>query len=159
MFWGVAFSVPIYRNTYWDYLGRRSAWRDYLFAGTEVEKQALAESRRADWGFHPRYQAKYPFSIKTEKYASQTREETFNDLPRLHTRSSKYGQERTLEPKKVRDIIMVMTEHNRQPGEFDYNFPQYFYSTFPEIETESYVTVGGTGSRRVHTNFDDTVPE
>ena len=27
MFWGIVAAVPIYRNTYCDYLGRRSAWR------------------------------------------------------------------------------------------------------------------------------------
>ena len=28
IFWSLGLSVPIYRNTYWDYLGRRAAWRD-----------------------------------------------------------------------------------------------------------------------------------
>lgn len=28
IFWSFGLSVPIYRNTYWDYLGRRAAWRD-----------------------------------------------------------------------------------------------------------------------------------
>ena len=35
IFWGLFFSVPIYRNVYWDYLGRRAAWRDYWLGGTE----------------------------------------------------------------------------------------------------------------------------
>ena len=65
IFWSLGLSVPIYRNTYWDYLGRRSAWREYYFGGTEAERIARAESLRADWGYHPRYEAKYPFSIKT----------------------------------------------------------------------------------------------
>ena len=68
IFWSLGASVPIYRNTYWDFLGRRVAWKDY-YAGTEEEKRAQAEAKRADWGFHPRYEAKYDFSIKTQKYA------------------------------------------------------------------------------------------
>ena len=64
IFWSLGASVPIYRNTYWDFLGRRVAWKDY-YAGTEEEKKAQAEAKRADWGFHPRYEAKYDFSIKT----------------------------------------------------------------------------------------------
>jgi hypothetical protein len=95
IFWSIALSVPIYRNTYWDYLGRRAAWRDYFFGGTEHEKMVRAEGLRADWGFHPRYEAKYAFSIKTQKYANQSREESMQDLPRLHTKSSMvYGQEK-----------------------------------------------------------------
>ena len=35
IFWGLFFTVPIYRNVYWDYLGRRAAWRDYWLGGTE----------------------------------------------------------------------------------------------------------------------------
>ena len=144
MFWGLVWSGPFYRNTYWDYLGRRAAWRDSLFGGTEEEKIAKAESQRADWGFHPRYEPKYEFSIKTAKHAQQTREESMRDLPRLHTRSSMhYGQENIESPKSIRDMISVFTEHNRAPGVFDYNFPQNFYSTHANIERESYVTVGG----------------
>ena len=56
-----------------------------------------------------------------------------------------------LEPKEVRTLIAIATEHNRQPGVFDYNFPQTFYSTFPEIESESYITLGSDAKRRVHT--------
>jgi len=93
IFWSLYLAVPIYRNVYWDYLGRRSAWRDY-FGGTEAEKIAHAESKRADWGFHPRYEAKLPFSIKTQKYALQTREEAIRDMPRLVTSSTRYGQDK-----------------------------------------------------------------
>ena len=42
--WSMVLAVPIYRNTYWDYLGRRVAWRDSLgFWGTEDEKKIKAE--------------------------------------------------------------------------------------------------------------------
>ena len=39
--WSLVLSTPIYRNTYWDYLGRRVAWRDSLgFWGNKEEKKA-----------------------------------------------------------------------------------------------------------------------
>lgn len=73
------------------------------------------------------------------------------DLPRVHTKSSMvYGQEKLEQPKRIRDAIMILTEHNRVPGTFNYNYPQFFYSTFPEVEYESYVTIGGKAQRRVH---------
>ena len=50
-------------------------------------------------------------------------------------------------------MIAVYTEHNRAPGVFNYNYPQNFYSTHPEIERESYVTLGNNAqNRRVHMN-------
>jgi hypothetical protein len=151
IFWSIALSIPIYRNTYWDYLGRRVAWRDSLFGGTEAEKQQFAESKRADWGFHPRYEPKLDFSIKTQKHALQSREESMQDMPRLRTRSTIEGKESKMEPVDVRTLVSIVSEHNRQPGAFNYNYPQYFYSTFPEIEQETYVTLGNDqAKRRVH---------
>jgi hypothetical protein len=47
-------------------------------------------------------------------------------------------------------MVAIASEHNRQPGAFDYNYPQTFYSLFPEIEQESYVTIGSNKKRRVH---------
>ena len=71
--WGVCPSTPIYRNTDWDFLGRRVAWRDSLgFWGTEAEKKEKAEKDSANWGYHPRYEPVYDFSIKSRKYSSQT---------------------------------------------------------------------------------------
>lgn len=67
--WGIFGALPLYRNTYWDYLGRRTAWRDHFSGKTEEQKRKEAEERRADWGYHPRYEPKYEFSIKTRKYA------------------------------------------------------------------------------------------
>ena len=67
MFWSFFAFIPLYRTFYWDFLGRRVAWKDDL--QTPEEKRAQAESLKADWGFTPRYDAKYPFSIKTRKYA------------------------------------------------------------------------------------------
>ena len=67
--WGSIGFVPLYRNTYWDYLGRRVAWKDYFgWWGTEEQKKEEAERLRADWGYHPRYEPKYSFSLKARKY-------------------------------------------------------------------------------------------
>jgi hypothetical protein len=162
IFWSLFFAVPIYRNTYWDYLGRRQAWYEYLKGESEAERIAKAESLRADWGYRPRYDAKYDFSIKTAKYAAQTREESLRDMPRLHVQAGRMKQEKLVEPKQVRDFIMIVSEHNRQPGVFDYNYPQNFFSTHPEIEYDSFVTIGaekGKGMRRVHMNEDVDLPQ
>jgi len=64
IFWSIALSVPIYRNVYWDYLGRRSAWRERFSTMTEEEKRAKAESERTNWGYNPRYTPVHDFSIK-----------------------------------------------------------------------------------------------
>ena len=60
-----------------------------------------------------------------------------------------------MNPKEVRDFILIVTEHNRTPGVFNYDYPQTFYSTFPEIETETFVTIGGKASRRIHNESDN----
>jgi len=61
-----------------------------------------------------------------------------------------------MEPVDVRSFISVVTEHNRQPGVFDYHFKQNFYSTFNHIQRDSYITIGGgknnAADRRVHNN-------
>ena len=44
-------------------------------------------------------------------------------------------------------------EHNRVPGSFDYNLGQNFYSTFPEIDQESYLIVGDKGSKEAHQTY------
>lgn len=53
-------------------------------------------------------------------------------------------------PKEIRTIVSIASEHNRQPGAFDYNYPQTFYSLYPEIDQETYVTLGSDAKRRVH---------
>jgi len=64
IFWGGVLATPFYRITYWDFLGRRTAWRRSLFGGTPEEQQAAAEAKKADWGFTPRYEPSIDFSIK-----------------------------------------------------------------------------------------------
>ena len=63
IFWGIYCIVPAYRWFYFDYLGRRVAYKDD-WKGTEVEKQKASEALKADWGFNPRYEPKVDFSIK-----------------------------------------------------------------------------------------------
>ena len=150
--WGGVGFLPMYRNFYWDFLGRRVAWKDYYSGMTEDEKRQKAENERADWGYKPRYAPTYDFSIKKRKYAEQTREETFADHPRIATGHTRDMREGLVAPKEIRTIVAIASEHNRQPGAFDYNVPQTFYSLYPEIEQETYVTLGGSGAkRRVHT--------
>jgi hypothetical protein len=105
---------------------------------------------RAYWGYHPRYEAKYDFSIKKAKYALQTPEEAVADSPRLRPKESAEYCRDHVQPKDIRSFVSIVTEHNRTPGVFDYNYSQNFYSTFPEVERESYITLGGKASRRVH---------
>ena len=147
--WGTFGFIPIYRNVYWDYLGRRVAWKDSLSGKTDEDRRAEAEADRADWGYHPRYEGKYDFSIKTRKQSEMTREETMRDIPRVRMHDSQEKRMGYLPTKDVHSLIMIAREHNRMPGAFDYRFPQTFYSTFPEIDQETYITVGSNQRRRV----------
>ncbi len=70
IFWSIAGAIPFYRNTYWDYLGRRVAWKEKLFAKTEEEQREKAIKDRGNWGYKPRYEPVYNFSIKQKKYAN-----------------------------------------------------------------------------------------
>ena len=44
-------------------------------------------------------------------------------------------------------------EHNRKPGAFDYNYGQNFYSLYPEIDQEAYLTIGAKESRYAHKKY------
>ena len=101
--WGGVMAVPIYRCTYWDYLGRRVAWRDSLgFWGTEDEKKAKAEEDRANWGYKPRYEPVYPFSLKARKYETQTDLEKVHDHPRLSPTGDMYTKAQRMNSKDVK---------------------------------------------------------
>ena len=153
LLWGFCSAIPIYRNVYWDYLGRRVAWKDYYSGLTEDEKRKQAEDLRADWGYKARYTPIYDFSLKKRKFDEQTPAERVADHPRLQTTSTIQGRAGLAEPKEIRTIVSIASEHNRQPGAFDYNYPQTFYSLYPEIEQETYITIGGSAAkRRVHTD-------
>ena len=58
-------------------------------------------------------------------------------------------------------MVLVAREHNRIPGTFDYRQPQTFYSVYPEIDQESYITYGvgdmKSGKRRAHTGVKEKV--
>ena len=41
-------------------------------------------------------------------------------------------------------------EHNREPGVFDYNYQQPFYSHYQEIDQESYLVIGDRKSKGAH---------
>ncbi len=62
--WGGVSAIPLFRVTYWDYLGRRVSWRDHLFGGSEESRKEIAENLRGEWGYHPRYSPVYDFSLK-----------------------------------------------------------------------------------------------
>ena len=149
MLWSFCGFIPAYRMFHWDYHSRRVAWKNWFDWRSEEEKQEWAEGQRANWGYHPRYEYKYEFSLKKRKYDAQTREESIRDTPRLFTVGSQDARHGKMRPQDVRTIQSIVKEHNRTPGEFDYNFPQNFYSTFPEIDQEAYVTVGGKARRKV----------
>ena len=152
--WGAIGSVPFYRNTYWDYLGRRVAWRDSLgFWGTEEEKKAKAEELRANWGYRPRYEPVYAFSLKAQKYENQTDLEKLNDHPRLSPTGNMNDKREKIPAADVRMIQKITMEHNRTPGVFDYNYGQNFYSLYPEIDQEAYVTIGSRDSKYAHKEF------
>lgn len=62
--WGGVSMTPLYRCTYWDFLGRRVAYKDKYFGGDETSKRENAEDLRANWGYKPRYDPVYDFSLK-----------------------------------------------------------------------------------------------
>ena len=140
--WIGALYIPISRNTHWDYHARRVAWGAKLQNKTEEEQREEAEAQKANWGYNPRYEPVYEHSLKKEKYARQTRLEAVLDTPRVKTNARTVERHGVTAPKDVRTLTMIAREHNRVPGMFDYNFPQEFYSTFPEIDADAYVTVG-----------------
>ena len=79
----------------------------------------------------------------------QTPEERVEDSPRLMVAPFRNGVEGKLEAKELRTIVQIANEHNRTPGQFDYNYPQEFYSLLPEIEQETFITLGSDQKRRV----------
>ena len=144
--WGAISSIPIYRLTYWDYLGRRVAWRDHLgFWGTEDEKKAKAEELRADWGYKPRYEPRYDFSLKVRKYENQTDLERVRDTPRLSPKGNQLEKEGKFDSVKLRTLQQIFMEHNRAPGSFNYDYNQNFYSHYADIDQEAYLVVGPGG--------------
>lgn len=67
--WGLVGSLPLYRHFYWDYHGRRVVFKDWLSRKTEEQKRDEAEKDRANWGYKPRYEPVYNFSLKHQRYS------------------------------------------------------------------------------------------
>ena len=153
MLWSFCLFIPRYRTFYWDCLARRVAWKNYFSGLTEEQKKQQAEEKRANWGYKPRYEPTYDFSLKRRKYDAQTREDYYKDTPRIGTGHTREMREGMASAKEIRTLVSIASEHNRQPGAFDYEFPQTFYSLYPEIDQETYITLGGSAAkRRVHTD-------
>ena len=78
-------------------------------------------------------------------------------MPRLTVNDGDEKRRGVMSHGDVDTMIMTLREHNRAPGTFDYNYPQNFYSTYPEIDQETYITLGAPDNqRRVHaTNYND----
>ena len=87
--WSLVAFIPLYRNFYWDYLGRRVALKRKWNMLSEEQVRAESEQKRADWGYKPRYEPLYNFSIKRFVYEKMTPEETIRDAPRLVTNSQR----------------------------------------------------------------------
>ena len=150
MLWSFCGFIPVYRNVIYDYQGRRQAWY-YKFVEnnkTEEDKQKYADSKRADWGYTPRYKPTLGFSIKARKYELQTPEEKVEDTPRYNNHSGNYlHQINKLSQTEASTIYNILTEHNRIPGSFDYNYPQDFYSHDNDIDSDFYYVMG-TGEKK-----------
>ena len=153
LLWGFVCTVPIYRNTYWDFHGRRVAWKSWFDFRTEKQKCEEAKNEKGNWGYKPRYNPVYDFSIKQRKYNTQTRLEKVNDTPRIKTTTQRYEQKGCVDPKKVRTLTYILKEHNRVPGAFDYNYNQDFYSLMPELDYEAYYVIGSKQRKNVDTLF------
>ena len=66
--WSLVGFVPLYRNFYWDYIGRRVTFKKWLAGKTEDEQKQEAIDLKADWGYKPRYEPVYNFSLKKQRY-------------------------------------------------------------------------------------------
>ena len=89
------------------------------------------------------------FSLKTRKYANQTKSERVRDHPRLVTTSNPHIRAGLIDPKEIRTLSYIFREHNRAPAAFDYKLPQDFYSTHPEIDFDAFVVLGSKQRRGV----------
>ena len=56
------------------------------------------------------------------------------DTPRIRLYETKDKNMGLMRRSEVNSLVMIAREHNREPGAFDYNHPQYFYSTYNDID-------------------------
>ena len=66
-----------------------------------------------------------------------------------------YEKREKLPPADVRQFVSIMMEHNRQPGVFDYNYGQNFYSHHSDVDQEAYLVVGARKSHYAHKSYQD----
>ena len=139
----------IFHFTYYQYLGRRVVFfKKYLDWRTPEELQKDADNQRSRFGYKPRYEPTLEISIKKQKYQKENLIDTIKDTPRINSKANNpkigsyedhYGIE---DPEKTRKFCLVLLEHARTPGTFDYTIPQTQYSLFPDVEQEAYFTFG-----------------
>ena len=152
--WSFCGYLCFYRNVYWDYHARRVAWKEYFNFSSEKEKAEEAKKKKGNWGYHPRYEPVYDFSIKARRYATQTKSEKVRDTPRLMATGNRFERRGLMDTEKVHTFMYILREHNRIPGKFNYNYSQDFYSCYPEIDFDSYVTIGSNQRRGVEYAYD-----
>ena len=75
------------------------------------------------------------------------------DTPRLTPTGNMLQKKEAVDGKDVRTFTQIAMEHNREPGVFDYNHNQNFYSTFPEIDQEAYLVIGDKNSKGAHKSY------
>jgi hypothetical protein len=64
MLWGAVAYLPIYRNVYWDYHARRVVLKNRFDRRSEAEKIEDAGKKKGQWGYKPRFEPTYSFSLK-----------------------------------------------------------------------------------------------
>ena len=90
---------------------------------SEVEQIADAKKEKADWGYKPRYDPVYDYSLKKEKYSRQSRSEEVHDTPRIVHSMHKEKKRGLIPTADIKVFTYLIREHNREPGVFDYNYP------------------------------------
>ena len=149
VFWSFCLSIPVYRNFYWDFHSRRVAWISYFDRRTEKQKAADAKDKKGNWGYKPRYEPTYDFSIKKKRYDLQTRSQRIRDTPRLITTADQHARHGVEKPEDIKTLSYILREHNRTPGSFDYSYSQDFYSHYQDIDYDAYVTLGSKQRKNV----------
>mmetsp|Transcript_6928 Transcript_6928/g.6444 ORF Transcript_6928/g.6444 Transcript_6928/m.6444 type:complete len:179 (-) Transcript_6928:62-598(-) len=142
IFWSFCLSIPIYRNFYWDFHSRRVAWINWFDRRTEEEKAEDAKKQKGNWGYKPRYEPTYDFSIKKRRYDLQSKSQRIRDTPRLTTTLDQHERKGVERPEDIKTLSYILREHNRIPGSFDYSYPQDFYSHYQDIDFDAYVVLG-----------------
>ncbi len=86
---------------------------------------------------------------------TQTDMERLRDTPRLQVTGDRYAAEKKVDPSRVKTLFNIINEHNREPGVFDYNYGQNFYSHNADIDQEAYLVVGAGRSHYAHSQNTD----